>query len=77
MQEEEQFGTNADGSRNRDYCVFCYKDGAFTQDVDLEGMIEINVGFIDEYNKAAPQKLTKEEYRKQLEEWLPTLKRWA
>ena len=22
-------GTNADGSRNMDYCIFCYKDGRF------------------------------------------------
>ncbi|WP_373840947.1 zinc ribbon domain-containing protein, partial [Bacteroides heparinolyticus] len=25
-------GTNSDGSRNEDYCIYCYKDGKFTQD---------------------------------------------
>ena len=24
-------GTNADGSKNSDYCVYCYQGGAFTQ----------------------------------------------
>ena len=30
MQTTEQFGTNKDGSVNREYCCYCYKDGAFT-----------------------------------------------
>jgi hypothetical protein len=28
---EEDFGTNADGTRNRDYCITCYAKGAFTR----------------------------------------------
>ena len=25
---EEILGTNADGIKNEDYCIYCYKDGA-------------------------------------------------
>ena len=30
LTEEGQLGTNADGSRNQDYCSYCWKEGAFT-----------------------------------------------
>ena len=26
---DEVLGTNADGSKNEDYCMYCYKDGKF------------------------------------------------
>ncbi|MDR2897495.1 MAG: zinc ribbon domain-containing protein [Spirochaetaceae bacterium] len=32
-------GTNADQSKNEDYCFYCFKDGAFTQDVTMESII--------------------------------------
>ena len=32
----EVLGTNADGSKNEDYCIYCYKDGKFTQDCTME-----------------------------------------
>ena len=31
----EILGTNADGSKNEDYCIYCYKDGKFIQDCNL------------------------------------------
>mgnify|MGYP000642761481 CR=1 FL=1 len=32
-------GTNADGTRNANYCSYCYQDGAFTQpDFDVAQM---------------------------------------
>jgi len=33
MQEGEDFGTNADGTKNREYCGFCFKDGRFVKDL--------------------------------------------
>lgn len=30
--DPNQGGTNKDGSKNNEYCSFCYKDGAFTDD---------------------------------------------
>lgn len=41
MKTPEQFGTEADGSPNRTYCIHCYKDGQFTRpDATLDGMVE-------------------------------------
>ena len=31
LQAEDQWGTNADGSLNEEYCCYCYQKGAFTQ----------------------------------------------
>jgi len=44
LEKAENFGTNADGGRNEDYCCFCYKDGAFfypkaTMEDVIEGCI--------------------------------------
>ena len=64
----EQYGTNQDGTPNSDYCVYCYKDGAFTSDTTMEEMIEF----------CAPhmEGMTPEEARKMLSATLPQLKRW-
>ena len=35
---EEVLGTNADGSKNEDYCMYCYKDGKFLQDCSMDEM---------------------------------------
>ena len=51
---EEIKGTNADGSRNEDYCIYCYKDGAFTRDCTMEEMIDFCAQFVDEVNKNMP-----------------------
>jgi general stress protein 26 len=37
---KEVLGTNADGSKNEDYCMYCYKDGQFLQDCTMDEMIE-------------------------------------
>ena len=37
---DEVLGTNADGSTNEEYCMYCYKDGKFTQDCTMDEMIE-------------------------------------
>ena len=36
----EILGTNADGSKNENYCIYCYKDGKFTQDCTMDEMIK-------------------------------------
>ena len=36
---DHNHGTNADGTPNEDYCIYCYKDGKFTQDLTMEQMI--------------------------------------
>ena len=37
---DDVLGTNADGTKNEDYCMYCYKDGKFLQDCTMEEMIE-------------------------------------
>lgn len=70
--QEEQYGKNGDGSPNEEYCMYCFKDGSFTQDCDLEGMVEICAPFEVESKRAA----TLEEARSGLREYLAALGRW-
>ena len=38
------FGTEGDGSKNSEYCVFCFKEGAFTNpDQTLQEMIQSSI----------------------------------
>lgn len=73
---EEILGTNADGTKNEEYCVYCYKDGAFTGDFTMEQMAEYCSMFVEEYNKNAGQNLTACQYKDVLLQFYPTLKRW-
>ena len=73
---QEILGTNADGSKNEDYCMYCYKDGKFLQDCTMDEMIEHCAQFVDEVNKGLPQPITKEEYIGMMKSYFPQLKRW-
>ena len=69
----EDFGTNADGSKNGDYCQYCYKEGAFTGECTMDEMIETCVPFCLEagaYKDA-------DEARTDMRRTFPLLKRWA
>ncbi len=70
---QEVFGTEKDGSLNRDYCIYCYKDGSFTGEMTMEEMIEFCIPFTLE---AHPGK-TREEAKAEMEQYFPQLKRWA
>ncbi len=72
----EILGTNSDGSKNEEYCIYCYKDGVFTDDLTMEEMVESCAKFVDEYNKNTGQNLTQEELKSMLRQFYPTLKRW-
>ena len=74
---EQLFGTNADGSRNEDYCAYCYKEGRFTNDCTMDEMIEFCAQFVDEVNKNMPKPMTKEEYKEMMRSYFPKLKRWS
>ena len=74
MEDEALYGTNADGSKNPDYCIYCYKDGKFVQDYTMDEMIEHCAGFIN--GVKLPQPITKEEYIGQMKMYFPHLKRW-
>ena len=47
---DDVLGTNADGSKNEDYCMYCYKDGKFLQECTMDEMIEHCSQFVDEVN---------------------------
>jgi len=70
IEKEELYGTNKDGSKNYDYCVYCYKDGQFIHDVSLKEYIEMNIPFAEQAG------MTKEEMKNHCETVFPTLKRW-
>ena len=72
----ENLGTNADGSKNEDYCMYCYKDGKFTQDCTMDEMIDFCAQFVDEVNKNMPKPMTRDEYKDMMRQFFPTLKRW-
>ncbi len=73
---DEVAGTNADGSKNRDYCIYCYKEGAFTQDFTMEQMIEHCALFTEDINKQSGLSLTPEQAKEQMRRFFPHLKRW-
>jgi len=76
LQTQADQGTNADGSKSDEYCFHCYANGAFTQELTVDEMVEINVSYLDEWNKSSGCHLSPAEARAQLREFLPHLKRW-
>ena len=76
MTAEEHFGSYADGSLNTEYCAYCYQDGALTEDLTMDEMIEHNLQFLDEFNKDMEHPYTKEEARAEMQKFFPMLKRW-
>ena len=73
---EEHFGTDADGSRNEEYCAYCYQNGSFTQECTMDDMIEHCVQFLDEFNKDSGTKYTREEAIAEMKSFFPQLTRW-
>ena len=72
MKEENQFGTNADGTKNEDYCCYCFQNGVFSKEDTMEGMIEFCIPLTVEagvYPNA-------DAARAAMREYFPKLKRW-
>ncbi len=43
----KNFGAEADGSSVSEYCMFCYKDGGFTNpDQTADGMVQSSIEFM-------------------------------
>lgn len=70
--QENQYGTNQDGSANDMYCSYCYKDGAFVQNCTLEEMVDFCAPFEVEGGRSK----TLEEAKAELMQYFPTLARW-
>lgn len=72
MTKAEHYGTNADGSKNEQYCTYCYQNGAFTADCTMEQMID----FCLSMPESASLYTDKEAARAQMLQYFPTLARW-
>jgi len=47
MKIDTDFGTNVDGSKNEDFCAFCYKEGKYTNtDISMGQMNNGCVGMM-------------------------------
>ncbi|MGX7417852.1 zinc ribbon domain-containing protein [Carnobacterium gallinarum] len=75
VEKDENKGTNSDGSLSTEYCVHCYKDGAFTNDFTLEQYVDKGLEYSPDY-RAAKTDSEKETIKKQMIGYLSNLKRW-
>ena len=73
---EEILGTNADGSKNEEYCMYCYRDGKFLQECTMDEMIEHCAQFVGAFNDGNGTQISREEYIGQMKMYFPHLKRW-
>lgn len=70
IENDNQLGSNLDGSLNQDYCKYCFKEGKFIDDVSMEKYIDMCSQF------GAQAGMTNNEMRAFCEKLFPTLKRW-
>ncbi len=70
---DELFGTNADGTKNEDYCMYCFNDGEFTSDMSMEEMMNF---CIEKMVEVHPE-MDKNQASAMMREVFPKLKRWA
>jgi hypothetical protein len=69
---ENVYGTEKDGSFNKEYCCHCYVNGAFNTDCTMEEMIDQCVPHVSNNNPWPDAETARTEMKK----ILPTLKRW-
>ena len=68
-----KYGLEKDGTPNKHYCLRCYKDGEFTlPDATIDQMVRISAQTLMDNDPGIKQ----EDAILQMEEVLPTLKRW-
>ena len=67
--EPDIYGTDKNGFHIEDYCIYCYKDGAFTNDVTMEEMMRLCAQYVKGNSQDYAIANMKIQY--------PRLKRWA
>ena len=70
MDTDEKHGTEANGTKSADYCVYCYQNGGFTTQQTLEQAVEGNIPFWKSEGESD------DVARERIMEIFPTLKRW-
>lgn len=70
LKSESDLGTNEDGSKNSDYCQYCFEGGNFTSDVTMEEMMDVCCGYMvkDGMDETTAKNI--------MQQTLPNLKRW-
>lgn len=72
MKNDGDFGTNRDGTKNNEYCQFCFKDGRFTDEgITMDQKIDKLVTIAKEQ-----MNMSEDEARLIAENTIPKLKRW-
>lgn len=72
LEDPQLYGTNADGSKNEEYCKYCFENGKFTSECTMEEMIEICVPHMANADTGMDEK----QARDMMREFFPKLKRW-
>lgn len=75
LESENVIGTNVDKSKNQDYCIYCYEDGAFTADCTMEEMIEVSLRHMKEMFAGNPD-FNEQTALDNMNSFFPQLKRW-
>lgn len=71
MVADEDFGTNEDGSKNQEYCRFCFQNGEFSDEgITMEGKIKKSIEI------AKSMGMPEKEAKKMANSVIPKLKRW-
>jgi len=73
LREEEDFGVNADGTKNQDYCHFCFLNGQFRlPNISMERMIDKVAEIM-----ARQINISGAQAKKMAKSFIPKLKRWC
>ena len=75
MTVAEHFGTNSNGSPSTDYCCFCFQNGTFTHNMNMDETIANSVSFYHA-EQIDGRTMTKDEFALKKRLQFPTLKRW-
>ena len=67
------YAINADGTKNEDYCIYCFKDGEFTSDMTMDEMMNF---CIEKMVEVHPD-IDEAQASAMMSEVFPKLKRWA
>ena len=71
MKQDGDFGTNRKGSKSKEYYMFCFKEGQFTDEgITLVQKIEKNIMI------AKGMGISEDQAKRMAEKVIPTLKRW-
>ena len=72
LTDNELLGTNADGTKNEDYCIYCFKDGKFTSNMSMNEMMDFCIKKMVEIQPD----MDKNQVSLMMKEVFPKLKRW-